>query len=504
MIRQVKARRLKVTDTEIGDALWKCRGIVKEAADRLGVTRVLVFDRIKKNPQLQYIRDSSRRMCMGYAEAGLDDALAEKKPWAILFVLQTLGRTDGLFDPEPWPVEPPVVEGVAPHGMGAAGERGTPIADGEGGASRPSAPGVPERAKLTGERGTPIADGEGGASRPSAPGVLERAKLTGECSGGQEAQGGTGGATGTAKAKRKKQAVAPVELDEDCGRRLDGGHRSFLDALEDGAPWAIKYCLKTFGKSKGYAPPKEHAGTPTFPKELMLDPILRTPETTTYYDVTEYNELWVAGDGRTIDDSTLGDLVMQIEYPYAVDRSAGEEATVDQPAASAVDPQTVEAHAAGASLGSELSQAMNGYKEVEGAQSQVVEGAQSLGRAKNGSAEVEIRVIKDVQPLTAQKTTSKGAQSLASRGAQSQRESNRNDRRGAMHQTAVVEDDQSVADNNPRGSDPTGPHRAPLRLEWAGNEVAKSLDPDVERSQIDAEPQRAEQQGDLAGGRSSC
>ncbi len=58
-------------------------------------------------------------------------------------------------------------------------ERGTPTAD-EGGASRPSAPGVPQRAKLTSERGTPTADEEGGASRPSAPGVPERAKLTRE------------------------------------------------------------------------------------------------------------------------------------------------------------------------------------------------------------------------------------------------------------------------------------------------------------------------------------
>ncbi len=60
---------------------------------------------------------------------------------------------------------------------GTTRERGTPIADEEGGASRSSAPGVPERAKLTRERGTPIADEEGGASRSSAPGVPERAKL---------------------------------------------------------------------------------------------------------------------------------------------------------------------------------------------------------------------------------------------------------------------------------------------------------------------------------------
>ena len=63
-------------------------------------------------------------------------------------------------------------------GRYAASERGTPTADEAGGSSRPSAPGVPQRAKLTSERGTPTADEAGGASRPSAPGVPERARLT--------------------------------------------------------------------------------------------------------------------------------------------------------------------------------------------------------------------------------------------------------------------------------------------------------------------------------------
>ncbi len=65
-------------------------------------------------------------------------------------------------------------------GQPAARERVTPTADEEGGASHPSAPGVPQRARLTRERGTPTADEEGGASRPSAPGVPERARLTRE------------------------------------------------------------------------------------------------------------------------------------------------------------------------------------------------------------------------------------------------------------------------------------------------------------------------------------
>ncbi len=445
MIKQVKARRLKVMDTEVGDALWKCRGVVTEAADRLGVSRTLVSERIRKNPQLQYIRDSSRRICFDYAEAGLDDALAEKKPWAILFVLKTLGRTDGLFDPEPRPCGE---EAVAQAGSGG-----------------------PEAA-----RGS-------------------EATLVGEAG---KAMGG--------RSRKKRSSEAPIELDEERGRKLDGSHRNLLDALEDGAPWAIKYCLKTFGASKGYAPPKEHAGRPTFPRELMLDPIRRTPETTTYYDVTEHNELWVAGDGTTIDDSTLGDLVMLIEDPYAVDRSEDEEVTVDQPAENAVDRQTVETQEVGASLESEPSQTMI-VQEVEGAQSFVEDeprGAQSLGQTNDGSGELEIRVIKDVRPLTAQKTASQGAQSQASRGAQSQRELNLGHRRGERDQTAVAGDVPSVADNNPRGSDPTGPGRVPLRLEWAGNEVAKSLDPDVGWSQTDAEDHAAEQHGDAARGRCSC
>ncbi len=62
--------------------------------------------------------------------------------------------------------------------MNPFSERGTPTADMEGGASHPSAPGVPQRAGLTSERGTPTADMEGGASHPSAPGVPQRAGLT--------------------------------------------------------------------------------------------------------------------------------------------------------------------------------------------------------------------------------------------------------------------------------------------------------------------------------------
>ena len=66
----------------------------------------------------------------------------------------------------------------APQRAKLTSERGAPTADEDGGASRPSAPGAPQRAKLTSERGAPTADEDGGASHPSAPGVPQRAKLT--------------------------------------------------------------------------------------------------------------------------------------------------------------------------------------------------------------------------------------------------------------------------------------------------------------------------------------
>ncbi len=95
-----KAGRWKVTDAQIAGELVRRCGILAFAARALGISRTTIHLRINASPRLQEIRDSARETLFSLAEAKLESALDSGVVWAVLFVLNTLGRTDGLFEPD--------------------------------------------------------------------------------------------------------------------------------------------------------------------------------------------------------------------------------------------------------------------------------------------------------------------------------------------------------------------------------------------------------------------
>jgi hypothetical protein len=60
-------------------------------------------------------------------------------------------------------------------------------------------------------------------------------------------------------------------------RNLDVGEVMLIDAVNNGAPWAVRFFLLTQGKARGYTERTEHADvteTPDWPRvvEVIVDP----------------------------------------------------------------------------------------------------------------------------------------------------------------------------------------------------------------------------------------
>lgn len=76
-------------------AIEKTRGNFSAIARILGITRPAVSQRVKRDPALQALVAEAREKLLDSAEAGLAQAVRAKKPWAIKFVLSTVGRSRG-------------------------------------------------------------------------------------------------------------------------------------------------------------------------------------------------------------------------------------------------------------------------------------------------------------------------------------------------------------------------------------------------------------------------
>ncbi len=86
-------------EAAVADALEQAKGHVAQAAKALGVPRAYVRKVIRLRPNLQMALFQEREKLADRAEYVLRDAVKEKKPWAIVFVLNTLGRSQGFGRP---------------------------------------------------------------------------------------------------------------------------------------------------------------------------------------------------------------------------------------------------------------------------------------------------------------------------------------------------------------------------------------------------------------------
>jgi DNA-binding protein Fis len=83
----------------VADALETAKGHVARAANALGVPRAYVRKVIELRPNLQEVLFQEREKLVDRAEDVLREAVRAKKPWAIMFVLDTRGRNRGFGRP---------------------------------------------------------------------------------------------------------------------------------------------------------------------------------------------------------------------------------------------------------------------------------------------------------------------------------------------------------------------------------------------------------------------
>ncbi|AMV20681.1 helix-turn-helix domain-containing protein [Planctomyces sp. SH-PL14] len=86
------------TDEEILDALAACQGLISRAARRLGCTPRAIYYRRAKNPEIDRAILEARSQLIDDAEEGLRHHLEQQAPWAIAFVLKTLGKNRGYVE----------------------------------------------------------------------------------------------------------------------------------------------------------------------------------------------------------------------------------------------------------------------------------------------------------------------------------------------------------------------------------------------------------------------
>jgi DNA-binding protein Fis len=83
----------------VAHALEQAKGHVAQAAKSLGIPRSFVRKVIELCPNLQEVLFQEREKLVDRAEDVLRDAVRAKKPWAIIFVLDTRGRNRGFGRP---------------------------------------------------------------------------------------------------------------------------------------------------------------------------------------------------------------------------------------------------------------------------------------------------------------------------------------------------------------------------------------------------------------------
>jgi hypothetical protein len=87
-----------LTTTAVVSALNATHGNVSAAARSLGVTRRAVGKRINGDAALKQALIDAREAMVDDAERALADAVKDGQPWAVQFVLKTLGKSRGYVE----------------------------------------------------------------------------------------------------------------------------------------------------------------------------------------------------------------------------------------------------------------------------------------------------------------------------------------------------------------------------------------------------------------------
>lgn len=94
----ITGTNLEYSTVSIIEALEQTGGLVSLAAKKLGCSTQTIVSRAKKEPEIQEAINTSREAIVDHAELALKAAVLDREPWAVQFVLRTLGRTRGYVE----------------------------------------------------------------------------------------------------------------------------------------------------------------------------------------------------------------------------------------------------------------------------------------------------------------------------------------------------------------------------------------------------------------------
>lgn len=86
---------MKVTLEQVEEALVKNRGLLNPAARDLEISRAALVSRINNHPELKEVLNQCREAIVDDAEYKLFEALDRSEKWAIMLILQSIGKNRG-------------------------------------------------------------------------------------------------------------------------------------------------------------------------------------------------------------------------------------------------------------------------------------------------------------------------------------------------------------------------------------------------------------------------
>lgn len=106
------ARKKKVTDARMIEAIQLSRGMVATAARNLGCNRQTIYNRAKESEAVADAIEEAREITLDTAETKLFELIQEKNLGAICFLLKCLGKKRGYIEREYQQEEPEPVQQI--------------------------------------------------------------------------------------------------------------------------------------------------------------------------------------------------------------------------------------------------------------------------------------------------------------------------------------------------------------------------------------------------------
>lgn len=83
------------TPKQIADALRRTRGAIHLAAEALGCSHSTIYNWARRSPMVQEVIDQERGKLLDIGELKLYEAVMAGQPWAVAFMLKTIGKSRG-------------------------------------------------------------------------------------------------------------------------------------------------------------------------------------------------------------------------------------------------------------------------------------------------------------------------------------------------------------------------------------------------------------------------